>query len=90
MNEDAYIYFGPDPGGDQETRYLLVEAIGIGRLKQSSDVNGEWVLRSVAPGNYGTVPFLADDQEEAEEKAITWLRTEQEELLEELTGEESD
>ena len=90
MNEDAYIYFGPDPGGDQETRYLLVEAIGIGRVKQSSNIEGEWVLSSVAPGNYGTVSLLADNQEDAEEKAIAWLRTEQEELLEELTGEESD
>lgn len=87
---DAYIYFGPDPAGDPEVEYLLVEASGVGRLRPSKNIDGEWALSSVAPGNYGTVTFTAEDVEEAKSNAIAWIRSHQPELLEMLSGGDED
>jgi len=48
------------------------------------------VLSSVSPASYGTVSFDAEDQADAENKAIAWITTMQAELLKELTGDDED
>lgn len=85
---DPYMSFGPDPSHEEGSRYLTADQIGVGRLRKSDTIEGEWILSSVAPANYGTVSFQADDQANAERKAIGWIATQEDELLKELTGED--
>ena len=86
---DTYITFGPDPGGDAEVRYLSADQLGLGRLRRQENpgLEGEWVLSAVGPACFAPVSFEADDQENAERKAISWLekhlRTERPDLLDE-------
>ncbi|TMK57869.1 MAG: hypothetical protein E6G51_04955 [Actinobacteria bacterium] len=87
---DPYMVFGPDPSHEEGTRYLTADQIGVGRLRKSNNMDEEWILSSVAPANYGTVSFKAEDQADAERKAIAWITSQQAELLEELTGDDED
>jgi hypothetical protein len=87
---DPYMVFGPDPSHEEGSRYLTADQIGVGRLRKSDTIEGEWILSSVAPANYGTVSFEAEDHADAERKAIAWLTTQHADLLEELAGEDED
>ena len=84
---DPYIAVGPDPGGDTETRYLTADQLGLGRLRkeQNPDLKGEWILTAVGPAFFEPISFEADDQEDAEGRAIAWLgkhlRTERRDLF---------
>jgi hypothetical protein len=86
---DPYFAFGPDPGGDSDTRYLTADQLGLGRLRrqENPDLDGEWVLGAVTPAIFAPVSFAAGDQEDAERKAIAWLenhlRTERRDLFHE-------
>jgi hypothetical protein len=72
---DPYITFGPDPGGDPEVRCLTADQLSLGRLRrQESDrLTDEWVLTAAGPAFFAPVALQADDQEDAEQKAIAWL-----------------
>ena len=87
---DPYVVFGPDPSHEEGSRYLTADQLGIGRLRKSDNMEGEWVLSSVAPAAYGTVSFTAEEQPDAERKAIAWITTMQAALLQELTGDDED
>jgi hypothetical protein len=86
---DPYLAFGPDPGGDGDTRYLTADQLGLGRLSRAEnpELDGEWILSAVAPAIFAPVSFEADDREDAEAKAIAWLekhlRTERRDLFHE-------
>jgi hypothetical protein len=82
--------FGQDPSHEEGTRYLTADQIGVGRLRKSNNMDEEWILSSVAPANYGTVSFKAEEQADAERKAIAWITSQQAELLEELSGDDDD
>jgi hypothetical protein len=73
---DAYLSFGADPSHDADVRYLTADAVGIARLRRSTNMEGEWVLSSVAP-----VSFEAADQDEAERNAIGWVEANADEVL---------
>lgn len=85
---DPYMSFGPDPSHQEGSRYLTADQIGVGRLRRLDTIEGEWILSSVSPATYGTVSFHADDQADAEQKAIAWITMQEAELLERLTGED--
>lgn len=87
---DPYMVFGPDPSHEEGSRYLTADQIAVGRLRKSDTIESEWVLSSVAPANYGTVSFDAQDQADAESKAIAWITTMQAELLKVLIGDDED
>ncbi len=87
---DPYMVFGPDPSHEEGSRYLTADQMGVGRLRRSDTIEGEWILSSVAPASYGTVSFDAENQADAERKAIAWIATMQAELLKELTGDDED
>src|SRR3954452_20964888 len=87
---EPYMVFGPDPSHEEGSRYLTADQLGVGRLRESINIEGEWILSSVSPANFGTFSFEAHDQADAEQKAIAWITTQQAELLEELTGDEED
>lgn len=84
---DPYIAFGPDPSGDSDTRYLTADQLGLGRLRreENPDLEGEWVLTPAGPAFFNPVSFRAEDQADAERKAIAWLdkhlRTERRDLF---------
>lgn len=78
---DPYLSFGLDPSHEEGSRYLTADALGIARLRRSENMEGEWVLSSVAPASFGTVSFQADDQNDAERKAIAWVVANPEEAL---------
>lgn len=78
---DAYLSFGPDPNHDADSRYLTADALGIGRLRRSGNMDREWILSAVAPAAFEPVTFLADDRDEAERDAKGWVQANADEVL---------
>lgn len=82
---DPYITVGPDPSGDSDSHYVTADQLGLGRLRESDTLPGEWVLKAVSPAIFSPVSFTADDIDDAKAKAIAWLdkhlRTERPDLL---------
>jgi hypothetical protein len=87
---DPYLSFGPDPGHDENISHLTADALGIGRLRPAENIDEEWVLSSVAPANYGTVSFEAENRDDAEQKAIAWVRANAEQALAWMDDEDDD
>jgi len=82
---DPYITVGPDPSGDPDSHYVTADQLGLGRLRASDTMPGEWVLSAVSPAIFAPVSFTADGLEDAKSKAAAWLakhlRTERPDLL---------
>ena len=68
-----YFEFGADPNGDRDSSYLTADQVGVGRLKPSQNMDGEWILSPVGPTAFNPVSFRAQDLDGAQSNARAWM-----------------